>query len=62
MPNKKVKSAMKGVKLLAELTLYFAVACGSAYGALRQGWPPEILAVSVIAGGWTYLFLDSDGY
>jgi hypothetical protein len=53
---------MKGVKLLAELTLYFAVACGSAYGALRQGWPPEILAVSVIAGGWTYLLLDSDGY
>ncbi len=53
---------MKGVKLLAELTLYFAVACGSAYGALRQGWPPEILTVSVIAGGWTYLVLDADGH
>ena len=62
MPSKKVKSVRKGVKLLAELSLYFAVACGSAYGALRQGWPPEILAVSVIAGGWVYLTLDSDGY
>jgi hypothetical protein len=60
--SKKVKWRVKGAKLLAELSLYFAVACGSAYGALRQGWPPEILAVSVIAGGWTYLFLDSDGY
>ena len=62
MPSKKVKSVRKGVKLLAELSLYFAVACGSAYGALRQGWPPEILAVSVIAVGWVYLTLDSDGY
>jgi len=59
---RKVKGIVKGAKLLAELSLYFAVACGSAYGALRQGWPPEILAVSVIAGGWPYLFLDSDGY
>ena len=62
MPNKKVKGTVKGVKLLVELSLYFAVACGSAYGALRQGWPPEILAVSVIAGGWVYLTSDSDGY
>ena len=60
--SKKVKWRVKGAKLLAELSLYFAVACGSAYGALRQGWPPEILTVSVIAGGWTYLVLDADGY
>lgn len=61
MLNRKAKGVLRLLKMLAELSLYFALSCGFAYGALRQGWPPEILAVSVIiSGGWILLSEQED--